>query len=162
MDLKSEIINVLKAGGELIKAGTKKLGELISAVINHLNEKTKLQMQQQQQFQKQECICQTGNYIHSELIRVFLNRTVPVGLATVRSAGDILPLGVTHVHDNVFAFHFSWTKSTTNIFCEIQTESIREKLNQMLILARCDFIINKIMDRLSFFELVIHYPVNTL
>ena len=159
MDLKNEMKNVLKAGCELTVAGAKKAGELVSAFINYLNEKTKAQMQQQQQVQTQQQAYQAGNYIYSELIRVFMNQTVPVGLATVRSSGVIQPLAVNHVHGRVYAFHFSWTKSTTQIFCQAQINSIMKKLNQMLILAGCNFTINSMIDQMACFELIIHYTI---
>lgn len=152
MELKEQIISMLKTGW-------KKLGELVSAITKYLNQKTVAQIQQQQQAQIQQRVNQVGNYIHSELIRVFINQTVPVSLAVVCSANDILPIGVNHIHGRIFSFHFSWKKTTIHTFAQIQIDSIRQSLNQMLILGGCNFTINRMIDHGAYFELIIYYRI---
>ena len=152
MGLKNEIKNVLKSGGELTVAGAKKAGELVGAFINYLNEKSRLQLQMQQQAQTQARINQRNIDLINGLVSVFQNAPLPVGLHSVLS---LTPLYQNQVNGNIYDFGYSWTKNTTQIFCQIQCASIVTKLNQMLICGGCNFTIHQMIDKGVYFEIII-------
>lgn len=156
MDVKQELINGLKQIIQLALAGSKKIGALVSALTKFLNAKAEEKNNQIQQQQTQQKISQRNIDIVNCLLLVFQNAPLPVGLHSVFS---LTPLYQNQVNGNLYDFGYSWSKNTTQSFCQIQCASIVTKLNQMLLFGGCNYTIHQLIDKGVYFEIIIRTTI---
>lgn len=149
MDLKEQFISMLKTG-------TKKLVELVSALTKYLNVKAAEKTIQMQQQQAQQRIAWTNTDIVNCLMCVFQNTPLPVGLQTILS---LTPLYQNQVNGNSYDFGYSWNKNTVHVFAQIQINSIKDNLNQTLHCNGCSYTIRQMIDKVSYFEVIIQTTI---
>lgn len=149
MDFKEQILNT-------VKASAKKVSELVSALAKYLNvkaEEKNIQMQQQQAYQKVSWI---NTDIVNCLMCVFQSTPLPTGLQTVLS---LTPLYQNQINGNIYDFGYSWNKDTVHVFAQIQINSIKDNLNQTLHCNGCSYTIRQMIDKVSYFEVIIQTTI---